>query len=222
MKKQASPRNFITIPVSLWTSPGLKRLRLKMQSPLAEVYLIRSYLFGKDHEKTGQMADRWEDLAACAEWPGTGKNMQEVFRECGLISGDRDLLWEWEDYMGWHLEKYAKDSRRHVTNAAALKAQGAAEERCRMEKAARRADRPRKVTQSGGSVGRSVCSTEDPRRIHGSSAEGKEGSAMKNKRRDVSEPTTYPNDPGIRSGNPRPTVIGPFYPRTKGDRRIRP
>jgi hypothetical protein len=155
-RKKAAPRNFVTVPVSLWTSPGIRRLRARLQYPIAaEAYFVRAIWFGKDHEKTGQMAARWEDLAAFVEWPGTADSMRNAFRDCGLVFGDADELWEWENYMGRHLEAYAADARRHADERAEAKAQGATEQRLKAERADRRAKVSRKVTQSSrvGTVG---------------------------------------------------------------------
>jgi hypothetical protein len=139
------PRTWYGVAADLDGFPGMVRLR-NAAGEYADVLFYRSICFCKLYEQTGCIRERWQDLAAFVRWPGQPAELRDLFRTCGLLVSDRDLLYDWDEVNGWIIDRAERERKRAAKN----RAREAAEEARKDKIAAQR----RKVAQSGRKEGR--------------------------------------------------------------------
>jgi hypothetical protein len=131
----------------------------------ADVLFYRATSFAKLYEHTGQMAGRWQDLAAFVRWAGSAEDLRDLFLACDLVQGEHETLYDWEEINGWLYDRADRERKRKRKERAALAAKERREERQRAQRAQRR-----KVTQSGGREGGREGGEDRrgrPRTVHG-------------------------------------------------------
>lgn len=138
-------RMWFAVACDLDAHPGMVRLR-NAAGEYADVLFYRATAFCKAYERTGCLRDRWQDLAAFSRWSGQPSELRDLFRTCGLLISDRDLLYDWDETNGWIIDRAERERKRAAKNRAAEAAEEARKER--------RAAQRRKVAQSGRKEGR--------------------------------------------------------------------
>ena len=129
---------------SLDQSPPLLELRARMESDTACAYFDRCLSFCKIYQPTGQLLPCWGAVARFVRWPGTGDEMRDLFRDCGLVDPSRqDELFGWETSNAWIIRKQEAERRRAIENRKKKRKAGKASGKARRAKAKLRALKPR-------------------------------------------------------------------------------
>jgi hypothetical protein len=207
--------------------------------PTADAYYYRAVAYCKEFCPNGQLQGRWDDLAACIDWPlGDGygvERLRELFRTCGLAVGPLDELWNWDDTNGWIIRQFETNRIRKEEKRKAGKASGKARRKAKqlrlaLEGKKRRQQKslpfprakPRTKKDSKRLVGRWVSPT-----VHGQSTDSPrtENPSLKGIDKDHehaatnAEPAPSPGRAARRDGRrPRPEADSDTVSGLQGDR----
>jgi hypothetical protein len=96
-------------------------------------------------------------LAAFVRWSGQPSDLRDLFRACGLLVSDRDLLYDWDEINGWIIDRAERERKRAAKNRAREAAEEARKERIAAQR--------RKVAQSGRKEGRKEGGGGDTRSV---------------------------------------------------------
>jgi hypothetical protein len=149
-------RTWYGVACDLDCCPGLVRLR-NAAGEYSDVLFYRAMAFCKSYEQSGCLRDRWQDLAAFVRWSGQPSDLRDLFRTCGLLVSDRDLLYDWDEINGWIIDRAERERKRAAKNRAREAAEEARKERIAAQR--------RKVAQSGRKEGRKEGGGGDTRSV---------------------------------------------------------
>jgi hypothetical protein len=103
--KKKGFRQFTAMADELRDDPRLADLCTMTACPSAGWYFIQAALFCKQFEQTGQLIGRWGQLAFFLRWPQGFPEISHTFKQSRLVTGDADLLVDWEPLNGWLLDR---------------------------------------------------------------------------------------------------------------------
>ena len=122
----SGPRGtFAAIPFKAHHSPPLANLRAQL-GPLHDVYFYRAMLWCKEYLRSGRLEGAWSALASFVQWPDDAEALAIAFRLAGVVSGEHDDMWEWDEYNGWLIRRAKEESERKRKERQAAKAKSRA------------------------------------------------------------------------------------------------
>jgi hypothetical protein len=139
-------RVWFAVDVSLRNSPPMAAFR-QMHTLTSDAYFYRVYEFCKLYARQGSLAGQWPAVAGFVAWPESWESLRKLWRECGLVFGEDDEVYQWMGTNGYLLARQETEAKRARQNRRAARI-GA--KKRRRAKAAQETKRRAGCTKAGG------------------------------------------------------------------------